>query len=94
MPGVVGMSAEDLPRVGVRGGTSSGSDAAARACGGGAASDGRIGVDVWRSTCGGRGREEVLEAQGLVRMSGRFGGESEVSLMAGVEGREASSSSW
>lgn len=41
---MVGISLCDLPRVGVDGGTSSGSERAARGCG--AASDGRTGVEV------------------------------------------------
>lgn len=44
VPGVVGISLWDLPRVGVRGG--SGSERLE--VGGGAASDGRTGVEVWR----------------------------------------------
>jgi len=73
VPGVVGISLCDFPRVGVRGGgASSGSERAAMDAGGGAASEGRMGVDVCRSI-GGAGaweRSGLLDsAQGLVRMS-------------------------
>jgi hypothetical protein len=78
--GVVGISVLDFPRVGVRGGTSSGSLTAVMLVGGGAASEGRIGVDVCREICG-------AEDQGLVRMSMSTG--SGMSLIAGVEGRES-----
>lgn len=91
MVGVRETSVDDFPRVGVRGGTSSGLEVAARVEGGGAASEGRMGVEVWRSTCDGRGREVSEVVQGLVRMSGRSGEGSDVSFMTGVEGREESS---
>jgi hypothetical protein len=63
--GVVGISVELFPRVGVRGGASSGSEIEAE---GGAASDGSIGVEVWRSKGGARARLRLdSEAQGLAR---------------------------
>lgn len=95
VPGVVGISLCDLPRVGVRGGTSSGSEAAVMDAGGGAASEGRMGVDVWRSITGGRERSgSLFLAQGLLRISVPSGCEdvSDMSLIVGVDGRESISS--
>lgn len=53
--------------MGVRGATSSGSEMEA---GCGAASEGRMGVEVWRSKGGARERSSVGWAQGLIGVSG------------------------
>jgi hypothetical protein len=98
-PGVVGTSLDDLPRVGVRGGASSGSEADAN--GGGAASEGSTGVDVCRFSGGVRYWGSLPDVHGFATsediMSAVAGrergvvGSVGVTLMFGVTGRESSS---
>jgi len=81
VPGVVGISVCDFPRVGVRGGMSSGSERAVRLEERGAASEGRIGVEVWR------GRGGMLE---VVLGSVQVFSDMRLVFMAGVIGRVVS----